>query len=194
MLAVGWIIILACVYTVVGLYTAWLFRKDKIASENGEWRISEKKLLGMNSLIWRFINCFSASRLDRLILVYSLSLQTISSFHVAIRRVRSRSRWVPLAKWQSIIALELKCFQFLDYKKASIKLGATNSNSRISPYFGRYASISPQDEQAALPRIAHRFTRAPRRTDRLLGHSGGLMNRSVSSAAREKCKKPIERA
>lgn len=77
------ILILACIYTVVGLWTLWLFRKDKKASENGEWRISEKKLLSMkfittkfiatkllrdlvismnsmNALIWQFANYFSA--------------------------------------------------------------------------------------------------------------------------------------
>ena len=55
MLGIAWIIILACIYTVVGLWTVWLFKKDKKASENGEWRISEKKLLSMKFITAKFI-------------------------------------------------------------------------------------------------------------------------------------------
>ena len=51
MLGVALLLILAAIYTVVGFYTAWIFRKDKRASENGEWRISEKKLL---TFMWLF--------------------------------------------------------------------------------------------------------------------------------------------
>lgn len=47
MLAIGFILILAAIYTVMGLITAYKFRKDKLASENNEWRISEKTLLGI---------------------------------------------------------------------------------------------------------------------------------------------------
>ena len=45
MFAIGWVLIMAAVYTVMGLITAYQFRKDKIASENNAWRVSEKQLL-----------------------------------------------------------------------------------------------------------------------------------------------------
>ena len=45
MLSIGWILIIAAVYTVMGLITAYQFRKDKIASENNAWRTPEKQLL-----------------------------------------------------------------------------------------------------------------------------------------------------
>ena len=59
MIAVALLLILAAIYSAVGIYTAFLFRKDKKASENGEWRISEKKLLGMIRLFRELL--FSSS-------------------------------------------------------------------------------------------------------------------------------------